>query len=228
MFNEDRTKGWLGQPHLIKKLYSKFWSEVEKMQIYKAPGTPGMSIVRAKTEEEKVDKERQAKYRSGVGMLLYLVKHSRPDIANQVRELSKALDGPTEACIKEMYRIIKFVLDTKDVGLKMFPDNFDEEFKWKIQVYTDSDWAGDRDTRLSVSGFVLYVMGVPILWRSKGQKSVALSSSEAEYVSLSEAAKEVKIVSQLLESMNLKVMKPIKVRVDNVGAIFMSKNNRAE
>ena len=225
IFNEEKTKGWLGQPHLVKKLYSTFWEDVKNMQVYKTPGTPGMSIIRAKSDEEKVKSEMQAKYRSGVGMLLYLVKHSRPDIANQVRELSKALDGPTEACLKEMYRVIKFVLDTKDVGLKMFPDEIGEDYKWKIQVFTDSDWAGDRDTRLSVSGFVLYVLGVPILWRSKGQKSVALSSSEAEYISLSEAAKEVKFVSQLLDSMYLKVEKPIKVRVDNVGAIFMTKNN---
>ena len=65
--------------------------------------------------------EDQTLYRSGIGMLLYLVKHSRPDIANVVRELSKVMDGATPAAIKEMKRVIKFVLDTRHYGLKIEP-----------------------------------------------------------------------------------------------------------
>ena len=75
-----------------------------------------------------------------------------------------------------------------------------------------------------MSGFILYVKGVPISWRSKAQRSVTLSSSEAEWVALSEAVKEIMFVLQLLESMKIKVKLPVTVRVDNVGAIFMSKN----
>ena len=67
-------------------------------------------------------------------------------------------------------------------------------------------------------------MGVPISWRSKGQKSVTLSSSEAEYVALSEAAKEIKFVYQLLTGMGMKLKLPIVVCVDNLGAVFMSIN----
>jgi hypothetical protein len=91
-------------------------------------------------------------------------------------------------------------------------------------VYTDSDWAGDKDTRLSVTGYVLFLMNVPILWKSKAQKSLALSSSEAEYYALSEAAKDIKFVHMLLTSMGMKVILPIVVKVDNVGAIFMTEN----
>ena len=75
-----------------------------------------------------------------------------------------------------------------------------------------------------MSGFILYVKGVPISWRSKAQQSVNLSSSEAEWVALSEAVKEIMLVLQLLESMKIKVKLPVTVRVDNVGAIFMSNN----
>ncbi len=57
----------------------------------KTPGTPSFGIVRPINEDEKISSEKQKLYRSGVGMLLYLVKHSRPDIANAVRELSKFL-----------------------------------------------------------------------------------------------------------------------------------------
>ena len=63
--------------------------------------------------------------------------------------------------------------------------------KWVLKVYTDSNWAGDKNTRISVSGYVLFLMNVPILWRSKSQKAITLSSSEAEYYALGEAAKDV-------------------------------------
>ena len=156
-------------------------------------------------------------------MLLYLVKHSRPDIANPVRELSKVLDGATSAAFKEMLRIIKYVLDTKTLGLKLEP-TMEKDQPWELNCFTDSDYAGDPDTRRSVSGYILYVKGVPICWRSKAQKCVTLSSSEAESIALSEAVKEIMFVLQLLENIEIPVKLPITVNVDNVGAIFMSKN----
>ena len=53
-------------------------------------------------------------YRRGVGTLLYLTKHNRTDISNPVQELSKTMDAPAPAHLKEMYKLIKFVLSTKD------------------------------------------------------------------------------------------------------------------
>ena len=172
---------------------------------------------------EKVTKEEQSKYCTGVGMLLFLIKHSRPDIANCTRELSKVLDGATESAYKEMLRVIKFVIDTKNWGLRFEP-KFEEKNKWTLTMYTDSDYAGDKETRISVTGYILFFMGIPIIWKSKSQKSVTLSSSEAEYVALSEAAKDIKFVYQLLNSIGIEIELPIVVRVDNVGAIFMSEN----
>ena len=99
------------------------------------------------------------------------------------------MDRANEHAFKEMKRLIKFVLDTKYFGLKIQPigDNGD----WSLKVYTDSDWAGDKNNRRNDSGYVLFLKGVPILWKSKLQKSVSLSSSEAEYYALSEAARKL-------------------------------------
>ena len=221
-FSCDKTRGWIHQPHLIKKIEKKFGSMVKNLQTYKTPGTPGGSILR--TTEMKITPEQQKIYRSGVGMLLYLVKHSRPDIANAVRELSKALDGTSPAAYKELMRVLKFVLDTRNMSLKIQPNKQDSLTEWDIVAFSDSDYAGDSETRISIAGFILYLMGVPISWKSKGQKGVTLSSSEAEFVALSEAAKEVKFVYQVLQSMGVKVRLPIVVRVDNIGAIFIGSN----
>ena len=198
----------------------RFGELVKGLQSYKTPSAPGGAVIK-NHEGPVVSEDKQKTYRSGVGMLLYLVKHSRPDIANGVRELSKALVGPSEAAYKDMLRMVKFVLETKNLAIKLMPVFEDlNELVWNVLAYSDSDYAGDKETRLSVAGFILYLMGVPISWRSKGMKVVAQSSTEAEYIALSEAAKEIKFVYQVLISLGFKVKLPIIVGVDNLGAIL--------
>jgi hypothetical protein len=185
-------------------------------------GTPSFKIASPKSELEGIEADMQSRYRSGVGTLLYLIKHSRPDIANVVRELSKCMDGATLAASREMLRVIRFILDTKLFFLKMEPKKDEED--WNLMVYSDSDWAGDTESRISFTGFIIYLLGVPICWRSKGQKGVTLSSREAEYVAMSEAVKEIRFVYYLLESLGISVKLPIIVRTVNIGAIFMDEN----
>ena len=115
-FNKDGLKAWIGQPHLIKKLQKVFEEEILDKHRCSTPRTPGFMIIRGE-DFEKVTKEEQSKYRTGVGVLLFLIKHSHPNIANCTRELSKVLDGATESTYKEMLRVIKFVIDTKNWGL---------------------------------------------------------------------------------------------------------------
>ena len=223
LFSQDRKKIVLHQPHIIASLKKEFGADVQNLQNYRTPGTPGVGMSRGEGKVT-VSAADQSKFRTGVGKLLYLVKHTRPDIANAVRELSKMLDCTTPSALKELRRVIKYVLDTETFGLKIFPDKANQNGILNLKMYCDSDFAGDKETRISISGYIMYLCGVPISWRSKAMRQVTLSSSEAEYVSLSEAAKEVKFVVQLIESMGIKIQKPIEVRVDNLGAIFMANN----
>jgi hypothetical protein len=106
--------------------------------------------------------------------------------------------------------------------LKLQPRH--ESETWDLVLYCDSDWAGDPESRISVTGFIMYLLGVPICWRSKAQKGVTLSSSEAEYVAMLESVKEIRFIYYLLRSILIEVKLPIIVRCDNVGAIFMAEN----
>ena len=74
--SEDKKHAWLGQPHLIKNLKSKFEKLVNEVRSHKTPGTPKFLIIRHTEDIEKILIEGQRTYRSGIGMLLYLVKHS--------------------------------------------------------------------------------------------------------------------------------------------------------
>ena len=75
--------------------------------------------------------------------MLYLTKHSRPDITNPGRELSKSMDGASMAQVTEMYRVINFVLEMKTLGLRMVPI-FNDGI-WKLEALSDSDFANDTD-----------------------------------------------------------------------------------
>jgi hypothetical protein len=108
------------------------------------------------------------------------------------------------------------------MGLKLQPEFIDE---WFIKVYSDSDWAGDKDSRKSVTGFFIFVNGALVGWRSKSQHCISLSSSEAEMYALTEAIKEVPFLVQLLLFIGVKVKLPVQVKVDNMGAIYMSENS---
>jgi len=180
--SEDRKSAWIGQPHLIKKLCAKFGHLVQNMQSYHTPGTPGQQIVRVQEEWNKISKEDQKLYCSAVGTLLYLLKYSRPCLANPLRELSKVLDGANQATFKELKRVIKFVLDMAVYGLKIQLVQKPIRDAWTMTIFLDSDYARDSETRISVTGFCVFLMGVPISWKSRAQRNVTLSSSEAEFM----------------------------------------------
>jgi hypothetical protein len=76
-----------------------------------------------------------------------------------------------------------------------------------------------------VTGFIVYLMNVPVCWRSKAQRGVTLSSSEAEYVAISEAVKEIKFIYYLLQGIGINIELPIIVKTDNIGAMFMAQNS---
>ena len=159
----------------------------------------------------------------GVGVLLYLVKHLHPNLANVTRELSKANNGMNPVAYKALLCVIKYVLDTKNLGLNI-QLTWNSNEPWEIICFSNSNYTGDHVSRRGISGYILYVLCVLVSWQSQSQKSVSLSSSEAEYIALSETAKGVMFIIQLLGSMKKSVKYPAMVRVDNVGATFMPSN----
>ena len=103
---------------------------------------------------------------------MYLVKHSFHDLANMTRELSKANEGANPAANKELLRVI---IDTKNLGFKI-ETTLNSSKPWEILHLSNGDYAGDLVSTLSISRFILYVLGVLDSWKLKPQKSVSLFS----------------------------------------------------
>ena len=194
---DGKSRLFMRQQVLLKKLDRIFGNMVKNLPIYKTPASAGFRVERCTDPNKKLESKKQTLYRSGIGILMFLVKYSRPDIANSVRELSKANDGATETYFLGLLRTIKYVLDTREKALK-YETNMNFKTTWKLKAYCDSDFAGDKETRRSVSGYCIYLFDCLICWKSKGQKHVTLSSTEAEYVAMAEVCTEIMFIRMIL------------------------------
>ena len=152
--------------------------------------------------------------------MLYLLKHSRPDLSNSVRELSKVMDGANNSHMKMLKRVIKFVIDTQNRKLILKPNK--DVTKWEVKGYSDSDFAGDTDGPKKYQWICYLFPAMPSFLEEQSQKSVSLSLTEAEYMAVSEVATEILFIKSMLEFLGVKVDLPIEVNVDNVGAIYLS------
>lgn len=157
------------------------------------------------------------KYRSLIGNLLYLVISTRPDIVYAVSKASRKAKEPTEEDWKNALKILGYLKHTIDFGLKFSRD-------FSIKAYSDSDFAGDYDTRRSTTSYIITIGGTPISWCSRLQPCVSTSTAEAEYYSLSECSKQCIWYLNLLKELNFNI-NTIDINVDNKAAIFISENN---
>ena len=160
-------------------------------------------------------------YQTGIGKHLYLVKHSRPDIANAVRELARHYHDPTEAHWEAMYESIRYVRATGTRGPVLKPtstwDGKDKSIKFKILGHSDSNYATDPERRRSVMGTVVYLNDAPIAFSSVMQKHVTLSATEAELAEVVTRVQDMMYVYRVVTSMGLQVELPLTAEIDNSG-----------
>lgn len=109
-------------------------------------------VQRPSEEDVILGGEHMQRYQYGAGSLLYVMKPSRLDLCNYVRELTNVMDGAMAGHEKQLFHILKFVSEMKFWGLSKLTKS-----NWKIMSYMDSDWAGDADYRKSVSGWAILI-----------------------------------------------------------------------
>lgn len=152
-------------------------------------------------------------YKQIIGSLMYLTV-TRPDLTFAVGLASRFMENPTEAHFQVVKRIFRYVKNTMELGI-MYKRGGNSE----LQVYTDSDYAGDLDDRRSTYGFVFLIAGGAVSWSSKKQPIVALSTTEAEYIAAVSCATQGIWIIRVLGKIGEHQESCITVKCDNSSTI---------
>ena len=165
-------------------------------------------------DQTPVNKER---YQRLVGRLIYL-SHTRPDIAYAVSVVSRFMHNPSKQHMDAVVRILRYLKSAPGKGLL-----FSKHGNTDILGYSYSDWAGKGDRR-STSGYLTFVGGNLVTWKSKKQKVVSLSSAEAEYRAMVKGICELLWLKRLMGELGFSSEKPMKLFCDNQSAIKIAEN----
>ena len=211
--DKDRKCLWMHQKQYIQNMIEKH--ELTEAKTASTPADPNVKLEKDDGVSKGVD---QTTYQSIVGSLLYAAIATRPDIAQAVGVVSKFNLKPTEAHLTAVKRILRYLKGTADQALK-----YEKSEDGALVGYSDADWAGDLDDRHSTTGNLFLMVGGPISWASKKQATVALSTSEAEYVALSSATQEAIWLRRLLTDLGAVTNGPTMME-DNQGAIAIARN----
>lgn len=193
---------------------------------YNTPARAGTVLTKGEPEDALGGQE-QTKYRSGVGKMLHVMQYSRPEMYNSVRDLARHMSCATKKHTLAMLRAMKYAASTPNRGLVLRPDarwDGNPDFEFTIGGRSDSDYAKEPVTRRSVSGGRVLLNGSPVMFKSSTQKTVALSVTEAELYAAVLCAQDMLYVMHVMESMGLKVAKPMVLECDNKGAVDLANN----
>ena len=212
------------QPVLLQSFKDEF--ELPGGDVPITPAVPG-DVLCGGEPKDYVTETTVSKYFSIVGKLLHLMKWSRPEIMNCVRKLSRFMSSALGSHVQAMYRAMKYCVGTPNRGLLLKPDskwNGDPNIEFTVTGKSDLDYAKDSATRRSVTGHSTFLNGAPVSMNSQMQSCVTLSVTEAELVSGTQCTQDMLYIMHLLESMGLRVKKPMILHMDNKGAIDLTHN----
>jgi hypothetical protein len=209
----------MSQEHYLRALLERFGMETSNP--VRSPLPTGFKPLSATDEEAEA--ARHHEYPQLVGSILYASTVSRPDLSHAASVLSRFVSKWNDthwAAAKHLLRYIK--------GMTQLCLTFDAgSDKGSVAMgYADADWGGDLDTRRSTTGYIFKTFGGVVAWKSRRQATVALSTTEAEYMASADATRQAIWLRQLLDDlqMGLKDDEAFPILNDNAGAIALSSN----
>ena len=211
----DLDKGTIG---MVQGKYCKEILEKFEMTQCNPKNTPLPGSFKLNRKDEGDQEPSEMPYREVVGSVMYLSTCTRPDLAYAMGVLTQRFGCPTAETWNASKMVLKYLKGTCEMGI-----SYDKSHN-QLVAYVDSDWAGDKETRRSTTGYVIMFCGGPVSWRSGLQKSPAGSSAEAEYVALGELVKEVVYLRRVASELGCEQVGPTEVFVDNDAAIKIANN----
>ena len=162
-------------------------------------------------------------YNSAIGSIMYAMISIRPDVSYALSTMSRYQSDPGESHWTAVKNILKYFRRTKDVFLV-----YGGEEELTVTGYTDASFQTDKDDSKSQSGFLFTLNSGAVSWKSSKQDTVADSTTEAEYIAASEAAKEGVCMRKFLIELGVfpNASSPLNLCCDKNGAIAQAKKPR--
>lgn len=161
----------------------------------------------------KADEATTNSYLQKVGRIIYIACFTRPDVSFAAAELAKFGSNPARHHHEAADNCLRYLYNTRSLALQFDGRSND------VKVYTDASYANDSVDRKSHSGYVVTMFGGPIAWRSRKQTTVTTSSTEAELLAASAAAKEQIALDRFFDELNLDLDNSMKLVCDNMQTI---------
>ena len=184
----------------------------------RTPLAAGTVLVKA-DPKLPIDFALRTKYQSLIGTLLYITLGTRPDISYAVTRLSQYSAHPTSEHLKAAMHILRYLNGTRSLQIV-----YRGASRSGLIGYSDSDWAENKDDRHSTTGYVHFMADAAVSWVSRRQKTVALSSTEAEYMALSDSSRQVAWLRMFQRELGFDTSHPTPMCADNNGSIFLAIN----
>lgn len=202
-----RRKIWLCQDSYIDKVTARF-----NLTSTAAPKTP-MATEELTPHQGKATPQEIYTYQQKVGSILFAACQTRPDIARAAAKLSESMQNPSPSHQAAVNRVISYLYGTRSLAIEYsVPQTTTED---ALLCASDAAFAGDSITRKSTEGYLFSMFGGAIDWKSSKQKTVTTSSTEAELLALSHAAKEALWWSRLLQATEFDPENDLQILCDN-------------
>ena len=170
-------------------------------------------------EDVPLDDIATQQYQAAIGSLIYLMLGSRPDLAYAINKLAQYSSAPTERHWKAVKKILRFVKYTSNTSLVLGKRPSNDP----LVGYFDAAYMDDTTDRHSTMGNIFFYHGCAVSWASKKQQTIALSTTEAEYLAGTEATKESVWIAAFLDGLGVTIG-PVKLVGDNQGANALALN----
>jgi hypothetical protein len=203
----------INQSGYINRMLSRFkMADAVSVSI---PLMPSLPVLNATPLDKRADVKL---YQELIGSLNNIAIFSRPDISNVVSQLSQFLQDPTETRMKAARHVLRYLKGTHNHSI-----TYGNSKELRILEFADANWGGDRNDRKSTTDYLFMINNGAVSWTSHKQSTVATSTMQAEYMSLSNAAREAIARSQIYGELLLKLPPPL-IFSDNQGAPDISED----
>lgn len=216
----EKSELQLSQKSYLEKVISRF--SMEDAKPVTTPIAAHFKLSSSQSPKTDDEKERMSTvpYASAIGSIMYAMVCSRPDLAYGISLISRFMGRPGEEHWRAAKWVLRYLTGTKNLGLVYCKSDGGGQ---PAKGYVDSDFAGDLDKRRSLTGYVFTLFENAVSWKATLQHIVALSTTEAEYIAVTEAIKEALWIKGLVNELGVD-QKNIEVHCDNQSAIHLCKN----